>query len=91
VRPGDVQATVVVDKEYWGRLSDDERKLLIFHELGHCVLGRKHVPTFHSDENYVFTPDSIMYPDARSVTTAYRLDPLRYEAELVAGFAKEAL
>lgn len=87
---GDVQGEIIIDKGHWDSFGSDERKLIIYHELGHCVLGRKHVPTFHT-ENNVFVPDSIMYPDPRSVVTAYRLYPSRYEAELVAGLPTDPL
>ena len=35
--------TVVVDKVYWDNATDLEREFLIFHELGHCALGRDHL------------------------------------------------
>jgi hypothetical protein len=33
---------VIVDEQYWNRISDSEREYLVFHELGHCVLEREH-------------------------------------------------
>lgn len=33
---------ITVNKYYWDTMSDSERKFLIFHELGHCVLNRSH-------------------------------------------------
>jgi hypothetical protein len=33
---------VLVDADIWGRLSDSYREFIVFHELGHCVLGRGH-------------------------------------------------
>jgi len=35
--------TVVVDKFYWDDADDLEKEFLIFHELGHCALGRGHL------------------------------------------------
>lgn len=35
--------TVIVDKFYWDSVGDLEREFLVFHELGHCALGRGHV------------------------------------------------
>jgi hypothetical protein len=33
---------VLINKAYWVNASDSEREALIFHELGHCILGRNH-------------------------------------------------
>lgn len=34
---------VRIDENYWNRSSNLSREFVIFHELGHCVLGRSHV------------------------------------------------
>lgn len=33
---------VLVDATHWSRLPEDGREVLIFHELGHCLLNRDH-------------------------------------------------
>ena len=33
---------IVIEKSYWRRTTDIEKELLLFHELGHCILGRSH-------------------------------------------------
>lgn len=33
---------VVIDAQYWERISTIEREYLVFHELGHCILDREH-------------------------------------------------
>jgi hypothetical protein len=33
---------VHIDPGHWSGLSDTSRKLLVYHELGHCILERKH-------------------------------------------------
>jgi hypothetical protein len=33
---------IVVDEQYWNRISNSEREYLVFHELGHCILEREH-------------------------------------------------
>lgn len=53
--------TVLISSELWPDLSEIERKAVVFHELGHCVLWLEH------DENWIrIGPDyitrSIMYP-----------------------------
>ncbi len=40
---------IIVDEQYWNRISDYEREYLVFHELGHCVLEREH--NDEKDEN----------------------------------------
>jgi len=34
---------IVIDQPYWNQASDVEREYLVFHELGHCILGREHL------------------------------------------------
>lgn len=50
--------TVDIDAVAWKRMSDVIREQLIFHELGHCLLGRQHVGYIYEDGR----PKSIMYP-----------------------------
>lgn len=33
---------VTIDLEFWNRFSDNFKEMIVFHELGHCVLGRDH-------------------------------------------------
>ncbi len=33
---------VTVDRNFWNRSSEVSREFVVFHELGHCVLGRGH-------------------------------------------------
>lgn len=35
---------IEIDRSYWQVISEYQRINLIFHELGHCVLGRDHTP-----------------------------------------------
>ena len=46
-------STVTIDAKYWAGCSDVAKKVLLYHELGHCVLSEGHT----SD------PDDIMYAD----------------------------
>lgn len=47
---------IVLDQVYWDNASDNEKEYLLFHELGHCVLGRDH----NNSENEMGTCTSIM-------------------------------
>lgn len=40
---------ITLDKAYWNSANDLQREFVVFHELGHCVLGRDHVD--NSDVN----------------------------------------
>ncbi len=42
---------VVMDESYWNKSSDLVREFLVFHELGHCVLGREHLDTESANGN----------------------------------------
>lgn len=53
---------IELNTQLWGNYSDTEKEVLLFHELGHCILGRLspnmgHVNTINSDG----MPVSIMY------------------------------
>ena len=37
-----VENNVTIDLEFWNRFSDNVKEMIVFHELGHCVLGRGH-------------------------------------------------
>lgn len=41
--------SIVIDQTYWRAANDLQREFVVFHELGHCVLGRAHVD--NSDAN----------------------------------------
>ena len=45
--------TVIVDKFYWDTADDLEREFLVFHELGHCALGRGHLDDSDAHGDYV--------------------------------------
>lgn len=51
-------SVIVVNERYWARLSNYGKEALVFHEMGHCVLGRiKHIETTVEQ-----VPVSLMYP-----------------------------
>ena len=52
---------IVVNEALWGELEELEREEFIFHELGHCLLGRPHILTriVMAGQNI---PESIMHP-----------------------------
>jgi hypothetical protein len=54
---------IIVQKALWDVDDDTERKIIVYHELGHCVLGLDHS-----------TELGIMYP-SRVPEVVYKLNP----------------
>ena len=50
--------TITLDQDYWENVDSDGQESLVFHEMGHCVRNRLHVPTLQTDGD----PASLMYP-----------------------------
>ena len=50
---------IVIDRAFWAKAVDLDREQLMFHELGHCLLGRKHRVDLKRVNQ---KPVSIMYP-----------------------------
>lgn len=50
---------VTLLRKFWINADPDTQKILLFHELGHCVFHRRHTSEMYSDH---FCPVSIMYP-----------------------------
>ncbi len=55
------QGKVIVNLETWPKYSDSVHEAMIFHELGHCVLGRiEHTDTVYSDGRYTSIMNTYM-------------------------------
>lgn len=50
---------VVLSSKYWAGATYYAKEILMFHELGHCLLLKDHIGTFNADG----MPASIMYPE----------------------------
>ena len=74
-------STVIIDSRFWNRtdINDIQRTELIFHELGHCILGRKHDTRLYKNQ-----PESLMYPNLVSMSyfISYRANENYYFDEL---------
>lgn len=66
----------------WVKVSDSEREELIFHELGHCALGRAHTAALRPGTN---EPASIMTPDLIGSLPVYSEYHAGYIEELFLG------
>lgn len=53
--------TVNISREKWGYMNDLDREQVVYHELGHCILGRGHIHEIVVDNGeYIFK--SLMDP-----------------------------
>lgn len=71
-RWSDGYAMIEIDPTYWNNthVSDAQRKALIYHELGHCILNRGHDDSYIASNTYGSIPKSIM--------NSYLMDELAY-------------
>ena len=62
--------TLRIERKWWNEHSVLQKEALVFHELGHCILLRRHITlTFQCKEQPSGCPVSIMYPSVlKSVT-----------------------
>jgi hypothetical protein len=42
-------STVTIDSEFWRKATNWEKEYVIFHELGHCALNRRHLEDQNAD------------------------------------------
>ena len=72
---------IQVNLFHWRKLSQLDKVWLVFHELGHCVLGLDH----NTELNSLGYPKSIMYPIMFSMLKHYKqnhdeyINQMRYE------------
>ena len=60
---GDGNSIVILDQNTWGTLSDTQKEMLLYHELGHCVLKRTHDSSYFAVPGTEFSiVNSVMYP-----------------------------
>lgn len=52
------EITIYLSKPHWDSYDSQQREMLIFHELGHCVLNLEHDRSLDSDG----VPNDLMYP-----------------------------
>jgi hypothetical protein len=72
--------TIRIDYQKWQNLSYLEKRVLILHELGHCVLNRRHNNN-RIGKGIFSQPESIMYPYLEySIVKNHK--QLNYEEEL---------
>lgn len=67
-----------IDRQVWDLIPDYVREALVFHELGHCVLGRQHDDAV--DDNGC--ADSLMHPYINVAVTCYKKERDKYLNEL---------
>lgn len=63
---------IEIDTKQWKAMSDLGREEVIFHELGHCILGRGHDESKVDLGVFKQAPASIMYPYVFGDASVYR-------------------
>lgn len=61
---------VIIDQVYWNQANDLEKEFVVFHELGHCFLGRNHLDTQNSNG----TCKSMMHSGQSNCRNAYSVN-----------------
>jgi hypothetical protein len=69
---------IQIDPVYWAMANDDQKEILIFHELGHCALGLGHNANLDGQG----CPVSIMYPNTFGTSWCYIYNKPYYFQEL---------
>lgn len=54
--------TVLINQNLWQNHTEITKKVVLFHELGHCILHRGHDETFVTVPDGMYGPKSIMHP-----------------------------
>ena len=73
---------VKVSKKKWDILDEESKRLLLYHEWGHCALRRNHVVDDYSFNLFYLCPSSIMYPYIDPVSACYQRGKTWYDKEL---------
>ena len=73
---------VKVSRKKWNELDIESRKLLLYHEWGHCALRREHVTDDTSFNTLYLCPSSIMHPYINPVRSCYQQGKSWYDKEL---------
>jgi len=72
-------STISIDRAYWNSMLVQDQFLLLYHELGHCVLA----------ENHVTDPTDIMFAVIDYPTYNFNMNPSSYNKIVQQLFAKE--
>lgn len=63
--------SITIDATLWASLSEEDRQVLILHELGHCVLNRR-----HDDTNIGSPIEGVIH---RTIMNSHRVDGHEFE------------
>ena len=63
----DSRRTIIIKRSYWESVGEWDREFLVFHELGHCLLDRRHLEATDADGNCI----SIMQSGEGNCHNAY--------------------
>lgn len=66
----DVNSSVVIDLDFWSQSSHYSREFIVYHELGHCILDRRHLDEVDEHGNCI----SIMNSGSQECRNFYNVD-----------------
>jgi hypothetical protein len=66
------------DYSSYGCLTENERFLIIFHELGHCAFGKEHISGYTYDNNGIYAT-SIMNPVLSNIKKGWENKEVKQE------------
>jgi hypothetical protein len=70
---------IVIDANFWNTASHYSRELIVFHELGHCLLGRNHrddADANHRCNSIMRSGDTSCFDNYTETTRAHYIDEL---------------
>jgi hypothetical protein len=73
---------ILINSQDWLAEIDDYKRIVMFHEMGHCVLWREHITTFNGPFGYI---TSIMFPYIQNDVSIYYSNWSYYMKELFYG------
>lgn len=76
---------VYVNRIFWSMATDIQKEIVMFHELGHCVLDRRHLPGLTQVGNYPNGPISLMFPTPYGYEPVFEENKNYYYKELCGG------
>lgn len=70
------QKQIVINQDAWHGYSDLKKEIVVFHELGHCLLNKDHNNNEHLGEKLSIMHERILNPDFYEDNRVHYLDEL---------------
>lgn len=77
---------IVINTEIWQNITETRRKVLMFHELGHCVLFRDHIQGFNTSIMNPWVISDSKFESDEEELLAELFDPSKYNSWNMASY-----